>query len=338
MPLWLLAGITHFTTTVGDSMDELLCMLQAMPQLRELRVKREFDHVDSEPVQRPPAHVATPNLSLLAINAGCYPHLFVVLPAHIIEAPPTTLRRHLFRRETFLQELDPDILTHVLDFVPRDSAPGADDDGLRAAQVTGGPECGSFEVWSQTRTCAAPSDAFFLFHLEWQNSPVRQSLRAPGEADGPPREHRPFFFLASLCAHLQTTRVEDLAVAPSSEAPIAVEKEYIQPKVVAQWRTLLAALPGVKILRLHGSSPAGTSVLRVLTESPGLLPHLRKVFVVRSTVLCAGGVPGTGASSTMVINKNMGPELMEAVSVRPALEVVLVGCEVDEEALEALRR
>ena len=329
-PLWLLAGVTHFTTSATTSMHGLLGTLQAMPQLEELCITRNFD--DFWPEQLPLARVALPRLSLLTVRENS-PHFFVALSAYIDDAPPTTLRRHLFWPVFLLHGWEPNIFTAALDLVPRDSALGTDDGGLRAAQVTGGPERGSFEVWSRTtRTArAARSDALFLFRLDWQHD----LIFAHG-ASGPPDELCPFFHLASLCAHLQTTRVEDLTVAPSSAARTASE-ECMRPKVVAQWRALLAALPAVKILRMHGSCPAGTSVLRVLTEFPELLPHLRKVFVARSTVLCAGGVAGTSASSTMVINKNMGPELMEAMSVRSGLEVVLVGCEVDEEALEALR-
>ena len=225
----------------------------------------------------------------------------------------------------------------MLALVPCDSAPGVDDGGLRAAQVTGGPECGSFEVWSRTTQTAGAvhSDALFLFRL------VRVLIRALEALD----EHGPFFRLASLCVLLQTTRVEDFTVALSSAAlTAAVEEEgecmvdVLRPEVVAQWRALLVALPAVKILRLHRRSPMAASVLRALAASPGLLPHLRRVFVVQSTVQCAGGVASTDYGSTVVIKTNMGAELVEAVSVRSGLEVMFVGCKVDEEVLEALRK
>ena len=348
-PLWLLAGVTHFTTSANVSIPELINTLRAMPQLEELCVTHDCYH--DKPRYLPVAEVALPRLSLLTVHSDS-PQVFIVLSAHIVDAPSTTLRRRLFWREFCLQPLEPGIFTCALDLVPRDSAPGIDDGGLRAAQVTGGPECGSFEVWSRTTRTRSPraarSAALFLFRLDWKPMLIRDLVRALDQADGPPSEHCPFFHLASLCAHLQTTCIEDLTVAPSSAPLTALEEEreyvvdIVRPEVVAQWRALLVALPAVKILRLHRRSPARASILRALAASPGLLPHLRKVFVVQSTVRCAGGLADTDADSAMASREpvlvNIGAELVEAVSVRSGLEVVLVGCEVDEEALEALRK
>ena len=338
-PLWLLAGVTHFTTSANVLIREHLSTLQAMPQLEELRVSHLFN--DREPGHLPLAHVALPRLSLLTVHSNS-PQFFVDLSAHIVGAPPTTLRRHFFWRLFSLQEWEPKIFTAMFALIPHDSAPGADDGGLRAAQVTGGPERGSFEVWSRSArsACTGCSDALFLFRLHWW-----RVLHRALEADG--IGYCPFFHLASLCALLQTTRVVDLTVAPLLETtpyatPTAVEEEGMQPKVVTQWHALLMALPSVKILRLHRCSSAGASVLHAIATSPGLLPQLRKVFVVQSIVRYAGGVADTDAGSAManrdIVRVNIGAELVEAVRVRSGLEVVLVRCEIDEEALEALRK
>jgi hypothetical protein len=349
-PLWLLAGVTHFTTSASVPLHELLSTLQAMPQLEVLCVAdilNQWDHLDA-PEQLPLARAVLPRLSLLSVREGS-PHCLVILSSHI-DAPPT-LRRRLFWRIFFVHGWEPSIFTAVQALVPCNSARGMDDGGLRAAQVTGGPTRGSFEVWSRTGTGAetgafAREDVLFLFRLNWQRLLIL--------TDGPLDEHCPFFHLASLCAYLQTTRIEDLTAAPeTSSATVESGTTDVQdtPDVVAQWPALLAALPSVRTLRLHRGSPACVSVLRALAESPVLLPLLQKVFVVQSAVRYAArsaargdgvGVADAEASSAMACHKfvqaDVGAELLEAVSVRSGLEVVLVGCEVDEEALEALRK
>ena len=90
VPLWLLSGITHFTTSASVSLHELIDTLQAMPQLEELCIMRFL--YDYEPGQVPLGRVALPCLSLLTVRNKS-PHLFVVLSTHIDEAPPSTLRR-----------------------------------------------------------------------------------------------------------------------------------------------------------------------------------------------------------------------------------------------------
>ena len=347
-PLWLLAGVTHFTTRASVSPLELLGTLQAMPQLEVLCVMYDYDgwdHIDTHE-ELPLARAVLPHLSHLSVHESS-PHC-PVIPFSIIDAPPT-LRRHLLWRIFIAHRWEPNIFTAVQALVPRDSGPGMDDGGLRAAQVTGGPTHGSFEVWSRSGTGANPgvfarSDALFLFRLNWQPILVIEG--------SPLDEHCPFFCLASLCAHLQTTRIEDLTAAPETlSATIESGTTDVQdtPDVVAQWRALLAALPSVRTLRLHRGSPACVSVLCALAASPGLLPHLQKVFVVQSAVRYAAGSAarevdigvadaGSAMASHKSVQADVGAELVEAVSVRSGLEVVLVGCEVDEEALEALRK
>ncbi|KAI9453466.1 hypothetical protein BJY52DRAFT_1123570, partial [Lactarius psammicola] len=65
-PVWLLAGITHFTTNAGISLHELLGTLQAMPQLEVLCVGHILNERDaSEQVPLPPRGAAAPLAPLL---------------------------------------------------------------------------------------------------------------------------------------------------------------------------------------------------------------------------------------------------------------------------------
>ena len=361
-PLWLLASVTHFTTSAGVSLQELLGTLQAMPRLEVLRVEyilSKWDSIDTSG-QFPLARAMLPHLSLLAVRENASPHRLVVLSS-FIDAPPT-LHRHLFWRVFLMYRYgwEPEIFTAVQALVPQDSARGMDDGGLRSAQVSGGLAHGSFEAWSRTDTdtdAFTREDALFLFRLDWERVLIPPIIAPDAESPGPLDDSCPFFHLASLCAGLQTTRIEDLTVAPEIWSATESETAHLPcqrtPDVRAQWLALLAALPSVKTLRLHRGSPACVSVLRALAASPGLLPHLQKVFVVQSTVRYAAGSAARGSGVGVAdaepeaayamaghkfVQENVGAGLVEAVSVRSGLEIVLVGCEVDEEALKALRK
>ncbi len=227
----------------------------------------------------------------------------------------------------------------------------------------GGPARGSFEVWSRTgsesanTSAAAREEALFLFHIDWQHSPID-----PHGGGGLLDHSSPFFHLAGLCAHLRTTRVEDLTVAPESaildaEGRWRNASEDVAPEtpdVAARWQALLAALPSVRNLRLHRGGPECVSVLRALASSAdSLLSHLQRIFVVQNTVRYAVARPdgvvlwnfkrlaGTGNAVTRAHEfayANVGAELVAVVKGRYGLEVVLVGCDVDNEALEVLRK
>ncbi|KAH8989867.1 hypothetical protein EDB86DRAFT_2940849 [Lactarius hatsudake] len=214
----------------------------------------------------------------------------------------------------------------------------------------GGRKRGSFEVWSRTASgsasAAAREDALFLFNINWD---------LPGHWSSffkrPPPY--PFFRLASLCVRLDTERVEHLTVA--SETAIegtgttggCTTDEVEMPDVAEQWKALLAALPSVKTVHLHRSSPTCLSVLRALSASADLLPHLERVLVVQSIVRYAAayldgtGIARSGSSSAVAsrefVQVNLGAELVDSVKERSGLEVVLVRCEVDGNALDALR-
>jgi hypothetical protein len=317
----------------------------------------------------PPPRVTLPNLSLLSFRDAT-PRRFMILSARI-DAPPT-LRRHFFWRlwavpswdrwATMLAGLRAPTPTGAV-IIPRDSAPGAGDGDLRVAHVKGGPACGSFEVWSRTgsgpadTSAAAREEALFLFHIDWQRSPIDP------HGGGSMGDHSsPFFHLAGLCRHLRTALVEDLTVAFESATSDADGRginasEDIAPEttnVMAHWQALLAALPSIRTLRLQRGGPACVSVLRSLASSADtLLPLLQKVFVVQHTVRYAavrtdGAVlwnikrmAGTGVAGQRIhelAHPNVGAELVAVVKGRYGLEVVLVGCEVDDEALEALRK
>ena len=367
-PRWLLASITDFTTSAEFSLPELLDTLRAMPQLESLHVahcRAVWDEEDAE--MPPPPRVTMPNLSLLSFR-DTTPRRFMILSARI-DAPPT-LRRHFFWRSWAVPSWDrwatmlaglrvPTANGAVI--IPRDSEPGAGDGDLRVASVKGGPAHGSFEVWSRTGSgpadisTAAREEALFLFHIDWQRSPIDP------HGEGSMQDHSsPFFHLAGLCGHLRTTLVEDLTVAFEStdadrrgkNASEDVAQETTD--VMAHWQALLAALPSVRTLRLHRGGPPCVLVLRALASSADtLLPLLQKVFLVQNIVRYATArtdgavlwnikrIAGTGAAvarSQELVYPNVGAELVAVVKGRYGLEVVLVGCEVDDEALEALRK
>ena len=369
-PRWLLASITDFTTSAEVSLPELLNALQAMPQLEALHVahcRAVWEEEDAE--MPPPPRVTLPRLSLLSFR-DTTPRRFVILSTRI-DAPPT-LRRHFFWRSWAVPSWDrwanmlaglrtPTPTGAVI--IPRDSAPDADDGDLRVAQVTGGPARGSFELWSRTSSgragtsAAAREEALFLFHIDWQGSPI--DPRGAGNM----RDHSsPFFHLAGLCGHLRTVLIEDLTVSFESANHDAVRPgrnsfEGVAPEttnLMVHWQALLAALPSVRTLRLHRGGPACVSVLQALASFAGsLLPHLQRVFLVQNTVRYAAArtdgvslwnikrIAGTGAAVTSaheLTHVNVGAELVAVVKGRYGLEVVLIGCEVDDEALEALRK
>ncbi|KAH9019358.1 hypothetical protein EDB85DRAFT_2008857 [Lactarius pseudohatsudake] len=344
-PRWLLTGITHLTVSSDVTLHAPLRALRATPQLEMLCIMTHFGWA---PGSVPPRRVALPRLSLLSFH-GTPCHL-VTLSSHL-DVPPT-LRRQLFwsTGPILMWHSLAETFTDTQAFVPHDSAPGVDDGGLRIARVMGGRKRGSFEVWSRTASgsasAAAREDALFLFNTNWD---------LPGNASRffkYPSPY-PFFRLASLCARLGTERVEHLTVASET----AIEGAGITggrttdvletPDVAEQWKALLAALPSVKTVHLHRSSPTCLSVLRALSASADLLPHLEKVLVVQSIVRYAAahldgtGVAGSGSTSAVAsrgfVQVNLGAELVDSVKERFGLEVVLVRCEVDGDALDALR-
>jgi hypothetical protein len=304
-PRWLLANITNFTTTAEVSLPELLEGLRAMPQLEVLRVvhcRAVWDEEDAE--MPPPSRVMLSRLSLLFFR-DTTPLSFMILAARI--DAPDTLRRHFFWRSWAVSNLDlwanmlaglrvPTATGAVI--IPRDSAPDAGDGNLRVVRVMDGPVRGSFEVWSRTgseragTSAAAREEALFLLRISWLHSPI--DPRGWGSMGDHSSQ---FFYLARLCGHLGTALVEDLTVAfenaithagvrprnASGEAAVVLAPET--NNLTAHWQALLAALPSVKILRLHRCGPPSVSVLGALASSAdSLLPHLQKVLLVQNTV------------------------------------------------------
>jgi len=352
-PGWLLAGVTHFTTGAIFSVRELLGALQAMPQLEVLCIVENFNLWTDPPDRVPPQRATLPRLSLLSFR-DIMPNGLVNLSSRI-DAPPT-LRRHIFWQMGKISNWDERArtLTAMQALVPGDSALGVNDGGLRVARM-GGYEGGSFELWSRTfsesASTVAREDALFLLHVEWAHG-----APDPRSVDGLTAYPSPSFLLASLCVHLRTAHIEDLTIAPETTiegASAAGERATDAPDTpdaAAQWQALLAALPSVKTLRLHRGNLACVSVLRALSASAEpLFPHLQRVFVVHSVVhsvaparrdsVCVSGAgAGSSVASRKFVQANVGAELVEAVSGRSGLEVVLAGCEVDEEALDALQK
>ncbi|KAF8263950.1 hypothetical protein EI94DRAFT_537429 [Lactarius quietus] len=110
-----------------------------------------------------------------------------------------------------------------------------------------------------------------------------------------------------------------------------------------RWTKLLTNMPFVRTLRLLRGGYGCVSVLRSLSASKDpILPHLQRVIIVNFAIYSAppdGGEASAGWSviRSKFVQANVGAELMEVVRGRSGLEVVLAGCEVDDETLDALR-
>ncbi|KAH9959832.1 hypothetical protein BC827DRAFT_1377010 [Russula dissimulans] len=346
-PLWLLSGVTEFTTGSDIALSELLEALRAMPQLEVLRVQHcravwdEDDAAGGGAAGGASGAVALPHLQLVSFR-DTTPRRFVLLSRRIDARP--TVRRHLFWRSWAVPSWErwSSLLHAMRALVPRDSVPGADDGGLRAARVEGGPARGSFSAWTRSASAhASPTgreDALFLFHIDWRGSPVDQHQR-----DETLLEHSsPFFHLAGLCGQLGMTHVQDLSVEPDDVEQR--EPDGAGVRLTVHWEPLFRALGSVQSLRLHRGTP---SVLHAVSanKTNTLLPNLQKLYVVRCDVRCNAELQdGVGLWNLKRLARgssdvaSFGNELVAVVRGRYGLEVILIGCSVDGGALDELRR
>ncbi|KAI0252022.1 hypothetical protein BJV78DRAFT_1282017 [Lactifluus subvellereus] len=343
-PLWLLRGVAEFTTGADVSLPELLDALREMPRLEVLRVQHCRAVWEEAEGPGPAPRVALSRLKLISFR-DTTPRRFVLLSLRI--DAPSTVRRHLSWRSWAVSSWErwTGLLAAMRGLVPRDSVAGGGDDGdLRVVRVTGGPSRGSFCTW--TRSASAPAtpasqdDALFLFQIDWVRSPVDPHSESLLEHSSP------FFHLASLCAELRATRVQELSIEPDVEH---VTDDVGMPMM--HWQSLVGALPSVQSLRLR----RGTASLLSIISAHSLLPNLQKLYIVQCTVgytaerldgvvlwnlkrLALRGSPGPGPGPATRDVANMGEELVALVRSRYGLEVILIGCSVDAGALEALRK
>jgi len=376
-PLWLLAGITEFTTGADITLPEMLDALRAMPRLEVLRVHHcravwEDDAAAGQGQRIGAASaVALPHLRLVSFR-DTTPRRFVLL-AQRIDAPPT-VRRHLFWRSWAVASWErwTDLLRAMRAFIPRDSTPGADDGDLRVAQMAGSAARGSFSAWTRSAMAVAgPSQeeregALFLFEIDWKGSPIDPR----GGAETLLEHSSPFFHLPGLCAQqLLTRRVLDLTIEPELELGPVSELGLDMGSMVGSaataiavgvtggmqavqhWESLIGALRSVQVLRLHRGS---SSVLHAVATNPLLLPDLQKLHVVqcdvrRTPVPLDGGIVLWNLKRLATLRgspdpvmtgdtERIGNELVALVGRRYGLEVVLVGCGVDTGELDELRK
>ncbi|KAN0140539.1 hypothetical protein V8E53_001748 [Lactarius tabidus] len=347
VPLWVLTHITHFTDNMCVSLDRLLEVLEAMPQLEVLCVVRIFSYrnqtdIDDDLPLLP--RIKLPRLSLLSVRDQ-FPNSFLVLSSWIYGPP--TLRRHFFWQDDF------DLLSKaiwslrtLLPFIPSDSTLGASDGGLPIAQISGRKSDfkGLFEMWSRTNSesasMAVREDALFLFQTEWSSLDTFDTL----------------FPHPSLCVSSAPYDILDLTIAKKTLVDgVRIINETDTMSIAKRWAELLNNMPSVKTLRLHRGTYSSVSVLRALSMSQGpmvsalkILPHLQRVIITNSAIHSAatartdGGGEACARSSVAgrkFVLMNVGPELMEVVKERSGLlEVVLAGCEVEEEMLDTLRK
>jgi len=376
-PLWLLAGITEFTTGADITLPEMLDALRAMPQLEVLRVHHcravwEDDAAAGQGQGIGAASVVVlPHLRLISFR-DTTPRRFVLL-AQRIDAPPT-VRRHLFWRSWAVASWErwTDLLRTMRAFVPRDSTPGADDGDLRVARMVGGAARGSFSTWTRSAMAVAGSSqeeresALFLFEIDWKGSPIDPR----GGAETLLEHSSPFFHLPGLCAQqLLTGRVLDLTIEPELEpepvSELGLDMESMIGsaatanavgvtggiQTVQHWEPFVGALRSVQVLRLHRGS---LSVLHAVAAKPLLLPDLQKLYVVqcdvrRTPAPLDGGIVRWNLKRLATLRgspdpvmtgdgERIGNELVALVGRRYGLEVVLVGCCVDTGELDELRK
>ena len=369
-PLWLLGGITEFTTGADVALPELLETLRAMPQLQILRVQhcRAAWGEDATAAEGPPLRSVTlPYLQLISFR-DTTPRRFVLLILRILA--PSTVRRHLFWRSWAVVNWErwSDMLISMRPFIPRDSVVGAQDGGLRVARVRGDPAQGSFCVWSRSASASGEAgkkeDALFLFQIDWMRSPVdpRATLL----------EHSsPFFHLSGLCTQLPDMHVTNLTIEPEPEPELDREQVLMNDNDGAgivsmptvHWESLLRGLESMQRLQLHGGNRHGGIVIVMSASgSDTLLPHLQKLYIFQCDVRCSACPPPTdgvllwnikrfalhGSSALGHVGparqgghaegRGAGNELVALVRRRVGLEVILVGCVVDDEALDELRK
>jgi hypothetical protein len=368
-PLWLLGGITEFTTGADVALPELLETLRAIPQLQILRVQHcraAWGEDTATGAEGPPLRSVTlPDLQLISFR-DTTPRRFVLLILRILA--PSTVRRHLFWRSWAVVNWErwSGMLISMRPFIPRDSVIGARDGGLRAARVRGGPAQGSFCAWSRSASASGEAgkeeDALFLFQIDWMRSPVdpRATLL----------EHSsPFFHLSGLCTQLPNMHVTNLTIEPEPE----LDREQvvisdndgtgIVSTPTIHWESLLRRLGSVQSLQLHGGDRhGGIVIVTSASDSDTLLPHLQKLYIFQCDVRCSACPPPTDGvvlgnlkrfvlhgSSTLgyvgpvrqdgrAAGRGAGNELVALVRRRVGLEVILVGCVVDDEALDELRK
>ena len=378
-PLWLLGGITEFTTGADITLPELLETLGAMPQLQILRVQHcravwDEEGTTATGLEGPPLRrVTLPHLQLIAFR-DTTPRRFVILVPRI-DAPPT-VRKHLYWRSWAVASWErwEGMLNAMRAFIPRDSGSGARDGGLRAARVRGGPARGSFCVWSRSAASGEDEnekeeDALFLFRIDWTGSPVDPRGETLLEHSSP------FFHLDRLCAQLPAMCVTTLTIEPEPEPDGEQVMSYRDVGIVsastAHWECLLQALESVQSLRLQdgdrrvratGISSSLLHTIVSVSASDSLLPHLQKLHFMQCDVRCAAqptpadgvvlwnlkrlalrggsahGHAGFAVEQDGGAGRGAGKELVALVRRRVGLEVILVGCDVDEEALDELRK
>ncbi|KAF8267427.1 hypothetical protein EI94DRAFT_1325615 [Lactarius quietus] len=309
-------------------------MLDAMPQLEALCIQRTISNRNLMVISDIPSlpTPTIPRLSLLSIR-DCQPLTSLSLSSYI-KAPPT-LRRHFFWKDEFREWPNwTGTLKALQPFIPGDSKLGANDGGLRIAQICG-HECGSFEMWSRTysesASTAAREDALLLLHVEWfskSNGPFNTGF-----------SNVPLLF--TVPAYIEDLTITLETITGGGGTASMSETEALIP--VERWTKLLTNKPFVRTLRLLRGCYGCVSVLRALSASEDtILPHLQRVIIVNFAIFSAhpdGSEASAGWSviRSKFVQANVGAELMEVVRGRSGLEVVLAGCEVDDETLDALR-
>ena len=252
-PVWLLRGLTTFTTGGKVPLPPLMDALSKMHALESFTLLHCTTSWDEGNLPNTP--IEMDRLEEFVVRADS-PRHFALLATHLVM--PETARRRLAVRT--LAAPGWGFWAPWFDvFPPLYAARG----GLRHVHISGGPTHGRFRTWTD-----GPHDdmARFCFELEWNGSP-----RAP---DGVRAIEltSPFYRLHTLCNELKAAGVERVVVEGDPEH-IAVQEGY--------WHQLLARLPAVEELWLHpGTAEVLQSACAPQDGAERVLRSLKRVYVV----------------------------------------------------------
>ena len=271
-PLWLLRGVTHFTSGEQISLLDLLDALRQMPALTHFTLQHCRAHWEDTDAPRDPL-IEMPHLKELVVHADS-PRYFVLLNQRL--ALPQGAKRRLELRTLAVSGWDRWLrwFTALLAIIEST-------DGLQHAYLSGGAKEGTFRMWTGDVAAAATTtttnceDTKFCLEMYWYGSPTT------GASDF--NLTSPIFHLGALC---------DLLGATKSVRRLVLEGDPARAELPAMcWWRLLQKLPAVEKLELHPNAVKALYSAWDDVGAPAILPALRRVqFLPGDTTTPSSGV------------------------------------------------
>src|SRR6266404_6964405 len=258
-PLWLLRGVTYFTTTEPLSF-ELVGTLREMSALIYLKVCLDRTiREESGPDVLGIAPIPLPHLKSLIVRPQ-FPNDFLRLN-QILSLPAGVKRRlELGARGPGNWIVHEDCIEDLSTLVEAAN-------GFHHVHLSGLRKEGWFRMWTGTADMAW-EDAEFCLHAEWRDAPRFQRGNVSAS------------HLISLCDVLDVARVRRLVIdSPPSDTP----KTY--------WRNLLKGLPGIEELGLSSTSADTLDDAWKSNTGPPVLPALRRVRIGSLQYAIIGDTP-----------------------------------------------